>query len=163
FTASPDAIINSRVNLSGPGGASGATNGILISGNSAPTNGILISGGLGARLYRLPNGMLQVNSPVLNPSDGDYNVIFMECPGLPTGHTSRVVEVNGERLAGVISVEFGNFTGGNGGMSLHASAGHQNSSTLTITKTISGHGDVAFIWFESVLQGKFDFKTVAIV
>src|SRR5258708_5575506 len=96
FTASPDAIINSRITP--PGSAGGLT---------GPNTAILISQGRGAHLYRLPNGMLQVSSPGLNPSDGEYRVIFFECPGLPEAAKSLAIEIDGARIPGVISVSLG--------------------------------------------------------
>jgi len=149
FTASPQAIINSRIMFPGQ------------------TNAILIGLNMGARLYRLPNGMLQVTSPGLNPSDGDYSVIFLECPGLPAAASSLAVEVDGTRVADIISVSGLDNQNGIYYYFQHTSGHHeistsQNSGSITITKVISA--DQLFSnWRKSYLDGKFDRKTVSIV
>lgn len=50
-----------------------------------PTVNILIKQGMGARLYRLMSGELQVNSTHPNGSEWDYVFIFQDCPR-PTSH-----------------------------------------------------------------------------
>jgi hypothetical protein len=45
-----------------------------------PAQNTLIKSGHGAALYRLTNGLLQVNSPGLNPADGPYHFAFEDCP-----------------------------------------------------------------------------------
>jgi hypothetical protein len=44
-----------------------------------PAKNTLIKQRLGARLYRLATGNLQVNAPELNPTKGDYVFIFSDC------------------------------------------------------------------------------------
>ncbi len=176
FTASPAAIINSSITppdagagQSGLGSASVILEGIGIYyyfSHSSGHQAILISQGMGASLYRLPNGMLQVNSPGLNPKDGDYNFIFKECPGLPTGPLSMAVEIDGTRISDVIDVRFGSHSG-SGSTQPTASGGHgigtnQNSSSITITAALSKN-QLLSDWRKALLNGKVERKTVAIV
>jgi hypothetical protein len=46
---------------------------------ATPSENVLIKEGLGARLYRLTSGELQINSPNLDPEKSDYTYIFQGC------------------------------------------------------------------------------------
>src|SRR5579871_1254593 len=149
FTASADEIVNSRMTPPGPlAGQSGFGSASLLTehegiyyyfSHNSQSHTLLISHGMGARLYRLPNGMLQVTSPGLNPNDGEYSVIFMECPGLPEAPRSMAIEVDKVRIPDVIDISFGTSHGGGGQQAsgVHGTDKNHYGGLLTITRTLS--------------------------